>query len=900
MKKISWLLGILFVGIAAQAQIRLNQLGFLPGTSKQAVVLASLGSATFDIIDGGDNIVFTGNLGSAATWSYSGESVRIADFSDLREPGIYYVRVGSVKSNSFEIGYSVYEDVFKASLKYFYFNRASIDLEPEYAGIYARKGGHPDTLIYRYPGSMRVNPSPKGWYDAGDYNKYVVNSGISTYTLMSLYEHFPEYIQTVNLTIPESDNSTPDLLDEVFWNLSWMLTMQDPADGGVYHKLSNEKFDDFIMPEEAIEPRYIVQKSAVATHHFVATMAVASRVFKNFQEDYPKYDSIFLAAAVKAYNSLYFSYNEDFSNPGNMQTGVYGYSEGAKGWAEIEMYLSSGGELGNQEFGVDSFHYPLWYKVHGLPYISLAANIDKLNAIDKSKIRDAFIRTANSFFSFYNSSAYRVMMGSNSDDFNWGSNGNAANQSYIMLIAFKLTGDLKYLEGALGNIDYILGKNPLGYSYVTGFGHTYPLKPHHRISEADGIDEPIPGALVGGPHNAFAICEPLLGNKPATGYVDDVCNYMVNEVAINWNAPFAFVAGAVNALYNSFPVLTSHPQNISFQSSGRYVMSLAVLNTDEEYIVDWYKNGILYASNGGFELIFQDPRQKDEGIYYAVISNQYGSAITRKAYFTAVRSESEFVNPHVVPGIIEAEDYHSFRPKMADGNLGGMYRDGEADIYVTDDISGMFYTQFVLGDIATYTIQVYKSGQYKTRVRAKMAGSGGTFSLALKGPGIYNFDYYMVNPYEFNQWTTMEGTQTWNLSPGNYTLEISGGSALNYIELYGLWEDCAGVIGGLHEQDECGACLLPDDPDFDNCLITSIPEAKESNVRIYPVPASDILYVDKNGGERFEIWNSMGQKVLHNTLNADHRIDISGLSSGSYRIRLIGRDQVEVFPFIKK
>lgn len=139
---------------------------------------------------------------------------------------------------------------------------------------------------------------------------------------------------------------------------------------------------------------------------------------------------------------------------------------------------------------------------------------------------------------------------------------------------------------------------------------------------------------------------------------------------------------------------------------------------------------------------------------------------------------------------------------------------------------------------------------------------------------------------------------------GDYIVEIQTYDTellLNYIEFIGLWEDCAGVTGGLYEEDECGSCLLPDDPDYNRCVITSSAENENSSARIYPVPASDILYVDNNkGDERFEIWNSVGRRVLHNALHADHGVDISGLSPGSYRIRLIGRDQVEVFPFIKK
>jgi endoglucanase len=101
---------------------------------------------------------------------------------------------------------------------------------------------HPSAASDKRPAESIISV-PRGWYDAGDYNSYIVNSGITMGTLFSLYEDFPAHMKTVDLNIPESKNEIPDLLDEVLWNLRWMLTMQDPNDGGVYHKCTNAAFD---------------------------------------------------------------------------------------------------------------------------------------------------------------------------------------------------------------------------------------------------------------------------------------------------------------------------------------------------------------------------------------------------------------------------------------------------------------------------------------------------------------------------------------------------------------------------------------------------------------------------------------------------------------------------------
>src|SRR5205823_2120648 len=177
------------------------------------------------------------------------------------------------------------------AIKGFYYQRTAIDLPVKYAGQWARPAGHPDTRVLIHPSAASADrpagtviSSPKGWYDAGDYNKYIVNSGITMGTLLSLCEDFPDYIKKLNTNIPESTNNVPDVLDEVLWNLRWMLTMQDPADGGVYHKLTNASFDGMVMPDKATKERYVVAKSITATLDFAAVMAQASRVIKPYNK----------------------------------------------------------------------------------------------------------------------------------------------------------------------------------------------------------------------------------------------------------------------------------------------------------------------------------------------------------------------------------------------------------------------------------------------------------------------------------------------------------------------------------------------------------------------------------------------------------------------------------------
>ncbi|MGN6637815.1 MAG: glycoside hydrolase family 9 protein, partial [Mucilaginibacter sp.] len=246
-----------------ELKIRLDQLGFYPGAPKCAIVLTDKGGS-FEVQTLDRKTAFKGQLKRSLKPDFAGNYTWIADFSSFHIPGKFLLYVPDIgNSYPFSIQRSVHRQIADASIKAYYFIRASIPIKEKYAGKWARAEGHPDNKVLMHASAAsRERPegtvisSPGGWYDAGDYNKYIVNSGISTYTLLSLYEDFPGYIKTVKLNIPESDNGIPDLLNETLWNIRWMLTMQDPNDGGVYHKLTNAAFDKMEMPDKATATRY--------------------------------------------------------------------------------------------------------------------------------------------------------------------------------------------------------------------------------------------------------------------------------------------------------------------------------------------------------------------------------------------------------------------------------------------------------------------------------------------------------------------------------------------------------------------------------------------------------------------------------------------------------------------
>ncbi len=544
--------------------IKLNQIGYKPNAEKLAVVPA-VAATSFTVTNVSDNsVVLTGNLSAAATWAPSNESVKLADFSSITTAGDYTLSVAGIQSAaSFKIAANAYDALNAGAIKAFYFNRASTALLEANAGVYKRAAGHADTTVYIHKSAATTSrpentviSAPKGWYDAGDYNLYVVNSGISTYTLLAAYEGYASYFNTQNLNIPESNDAVPDVLNEAMWNLEWMLAMQDPNDGGVYHKLTSKVFSGFVMPNADTSDRYVVQKATAATLDFAAVMAAASRIYAPYETTYPGISAKMLKAAkaawvwAKANPAIYYV------QPSDISTGGYGDNDVTDefAWAAAELYITTKDDTYYTALNPTAVtaDVPGWGDVKSLGWISLAHNVNSLTSIaDKALIKSRLDGVAAGIAAQKPASAYGLPL--MSSDFNWGSNSGALNKAMMLSVAYELDHTkTDYLKTAQSLLDYVLGRNATDYSFVTGFGVRTPQNIHHRPSVSDGITGSIPGFLAGGANpgqqDKAGCIAPYPSNLPAKSYLDDSCSYASNEIAINWNAPLVYVSAAVQVL----------------------------------------------------------------------------------------------------------------------------------------------------------------------------------------------------------------------------------------------------------------------------------------------------------------------------------------------------------------
>ena len=544
-------------------EIKVDQAGYLAGAPKFAMVVSKAASGDFTVRRAADNkVVFSGKLGAPLDDADSGDRVQAADFTGLVEPGKYYLDVAGVgRSWTFPIGSDVYSRVYYLAMRSYYGQRCgtAVDLGPEFPG-FKHEACHLEGAYHASSGKSGAHVSKGGWHDAGDYGRYIVNSGISTGTLLWTWEMFGARIRDIKLNLPETGNGVPDILNEVKWNLDWMLSMQDD-DGGVWHKQTSEKFCDFIMPEKDKFISFVIGtgrepfKSSCATGDFAAVMAIAARAYK-------PYDAAFaercLKAARMAWAWLEKYPNVTFDNPPGVVTGGYGDRNcgDERLWAAAELWRTSGDDA-FQRYFLD--HYAEfrkmlrpagpqnWGSVSNMAlwtYVLGGGKNAAANAIrqDSLAAADQIVARAGS--------GYRISM--TSSDYIWGSNGELANYGLQLLVADALQKDPRYVRAAWEDLHYLLGRNTFSLSFVTQVGENPFRHPHHRPSGADNNPEPWPGLLSGGPNHSPQ--DPAMQTKlakglpPAKMYLDDQGAYAANEVAINWNAPLVFLlAGSLPA-----------------------------------------------------------------------------------------------------------------------------------------------------------------------------------------------------------------------------------------------------------------------------------------------------------------------------------------------------------------
>ena len=544
--------------------VQVNQVGYLPVSSKFAYIGNYLGDAgalrgiprTCKVINAtlSTLVVEFPVIYRASDAALSGNNVYNCDFSSITNIGTYYIYVpGFGRSYSFKIGSSIYNDVSKKLMNFYYSARANMSINYDQwsypAGTLSSDKSavlHPINFVYSADNPLAVSRADYpdgttfdmtgGWYDAGDYGKYVLPASGPVNELLFAYELYPQKFTDGQANIPEKNNGIPDILDEIKYEVDWFSKMQ-AKDGGVFDRLTSQQWET--NPYD-IQTRYLSPKSTHTTAVYAAVLAQASRVFKNnasFEATYPGYADALLLKARKAWNFLQLHPTPLPANGIDVKKlGIGGgdYQDIAtsncdgdqvlgvtcphsdtdnRAWAAAELYKTTGETSYANAFKTYWQQSSPFYNMYNnfvyhnaqasLTYVTISKYPTDPTII--RTIKDAYKIVADEEYGYTHTNTYRVGYRMDVPSYiGWGQFAHSASRSYHLVIAYELLGDTKYLDAAKINFDVQLGANPQNQSYITGVGSSPPKNPLHLTSiwlrQNNIATMPIPGIPVFGPH----------------------------------------------------------------------------------------------------------------------------------------------------------------------------------------------------------------------------------------------------------------------------------------------------------------------------------------------------------------------------------------------------------------
>lgn len=573
--------------------IHLTQHGFLPSATKTAILQTSSDVPIAYLVRNanGETVVEGLSAPGGDNPASGGRPHMVSLPPDFPEGNDYVIAACGQTSHPFDVRADLYAGLSEDALRYFYHNRIGTEIKEEFvqgpqwarreslSPLTATCFAGEDMFGNTWPGCAHELDVTGSWFDAGDFGVYAVNMAISIWTLQHAYERLvaQDALDEADwadgrLQLPETGNGVSELLDEARWGMESLLKLQVPeggkawvpspgteitrdkpaklqeisASGLVHHKLAGRKWPPLpSWPWEADPERLLYPPSTAASLGLAATAAQCARLWAGIDEAFA---SQCLIAARRAYAAA-AAHPEIFASNNFDGSGAYGDTRLADefAWAALELYQTTGDPSyladlrANTAFGgaKDSFG---WADVDLLPALTLGVVKDAKDAALSEHGRRLVLQAAEQIVEIKDSEGYRFPL--RASEYYWGSNSVVLNRGLVLAIAFDLTGETRFRDAAVDGMEYLLGRNVLGQSYVSGYGTQAMRAPHHRIW-AGAMDPayplPPPGALSGGANNT-AMADPVaIAMKgtcaPMACWADNVEAYALNEVAINWNAP---------------------------------------------------------------------------------------------------------------------------------------------------------------------------------------------------------------------------------------------------------------------------------------------------------------------------------------------------------------------------
>ncbi len=547
----------------AYPAIKLNQLGFRESSEKSAYVsgfedeLTAVSGTQFQIKRlSDDSVAYTGQLALLKDYDPdSGERVFKAVFTELTQPGDYYMTVSSAgieKSPKFKIGNDVYKPLLTDVSRYFYYQRSGTELIEKYCPDYPRKDRTPQDASAIFDSNPAITRDvSKGWFDAGDLGKYVSTGATTLINLFWAYDMFPEQFQDKQLNIPESGNGVPDILDESRWELEWLLKMQDSSSGGFYARVQSD--DDGNITKRIIKDK----EGSTSNIRPTEDTACAAAALAHASLTYAPYDSAFAQTCLNAARNAW-TYLEQ--NPNNIKSpnGPYNTDNdmSSRLLAAATLYRATGESkydsyfLANYSKGKDLYEniYGDWVGIWNFAFFSYLKAEDH-NSTAANWFNTEFALWLNNKTARFNDSAWGTAI--TNSNYYWGSNNQILGMCMEAVIGSRLleTNTAAIDNMALSSMNWILGANPLRKSFVSGYGQDC-IKTIFSTFNNDGKTGIAKGFMPLGPNRYQGAG---LSNFPAKCYLDSADEWTTNEHAVGSTSTLVFMTAFANSDFSGGP-----------------------------------------------------------------------------------------------------------------------------------------------------------------------------------------------------------------------------------------------------------------------------------------------------------------------------------------------------------
>ncbi|MGF1736292.1 glycoside hydrolase family 9 protein [Photobacterium satsumensis] len=553
-KIFSYLMGAAVAFSAQGADIMVNQMGYLPSGDKVAYVLSE-GPSDVQLVSVTDGSVIAKLERDDSVSLPDERQVSAIDFSQVKASGWYQLVSDNGQSVPFPIGYDAYLPLNNRLVHALYLQRSGMAVKDIATGMNRPQSHMQDGKMFRTDAFHKSGAHLDvvgGWYDAGDFGKYVATTTITVARLLEAYRQTPQLYSDTKLP----GSGKPAIIDESIYALDWLLKMQR-EDGAVYRKVSGASWPAKIGPWQDNQPRYIYGVSTPETAKFAATMAFASRVIKPYDNSLSRQ---YLSAAIHAVNYLatqdeqYIDWKAgDDSGSGPYMKNKFDTEASLdtdvddRLWAYAELYITTGQEKFKHAF--QESYDSQWIDIFEWKNPAAMGVWHLILAEEKGEFRDQLVNDLDQVATRYSQQAQQSPFRVANQRFIWGSNKMTAEAGILIAWADFAKGRLDNRSSVQSQLDYLLGANAFDMSFVTNSG-TYSVRNlHHLYRIATGVS--LPGYLVGGP-NEMAQAGVAPKNMGMLSYVDSEKSYAVNEFAIDYNASLIGLIAVHHAYFNHY------------------------------------------------------------------------------------------------------------------------------------------------------------------------------------------------------------------------------------------------------------------------------------------------------------------------------------------------------------